>query len=68
MEEEEILHLRKLLHDTKSNLAVIYGYLQLLQKKAEEDSKEKEWIDRMISESRKLEVGIDEVRRLIKGE
>lgn len=66
--EEQTLQIRKLLHDTKSNLAVILGYLQLLEKKVESDSKEKEWIDRMISESKKLETNIDEVRKLIKSE
>lgn len=49
-------------HQANNELAVILGFAQLLQMKTPKESKESEWIQKILNECEKLKNTISEVR------
>ena len=55
-------------HEIHNPLAVILGYLQLMQPRTAEDSKESEWIGQMLEATRRIRDAVDRLGRIIRVE
>jgi imidazoleglycerol phosphate synthase glutamine amidotransferase subunit HisH len=56
--------LRKKIHDAKSHLTIMLGYLQMLKNSSANVDEEKklEWIEKAISANKKLEELLNEIK------
>jgi len=52
----------KIIHSANSQLAVIWGYVQILEKNLEGNTKESEWIKKISDECKKLMETLDSLR------
>jgi hypothetical protein len=53
----------KLIHNANSNLAVIYGYLQLLEKSLSDKEKEEKWVKEMLKAYKNLQEIINQIEK-----
>lgn len=53
---------KKVRHDLNNQLTVVLGYLQLLQKTSKTDSKESEWIKKILDECEKMRGEIENIQ------
>ncbi len=53
----------KLLHSTNTHMSIIQGYVQLLDRKFVEGSKEKEWISKILKECENLQNVIEKIKK-----